>query len=184
MIKAKNCIGLVLLLAHAGTAVYGQTSSTVTNSLSNLPAVQFDTSEFPLWARDLRRAEIVAFGSFPFTMFFAGVGMDLYRSATHDWDRRYAPWPLKSAGSISMTHQQHFITLGAAIAGSVLISVADYLIVRHKRNKAEAQKALNIPPGDPIIIRRSWPPEEDAAQTEASETAGEAPAGETPAGEA
>lgn len=166
MIKIKRCIGVVLLLTCTGMAVYGQTSSSVTNSISNLPATYFDTSDFPLWAKDLRRAEIVAFGSFPFAIFFASLGMDLYRSATHDWDRRYAPWPLKTAGSFEMTKQQHFITLGAAAAGAVLISLADYLIVRHKRNKAE-QKVLDIPPGDPIIIRRPWPAEEESPQSEA-----------------
>ncbi|MDR2028996.1 MAG: hypothetical protein LBP93_05595 [Treponema sp.] len=166
MIKIKRYIGLVLLLSCTGMAVYGQTSSTVANSISNLPATQFDTSDFPLWAKDLRRAEIVAFGSFPFTVFFASLGMDLYRSAAHDWDRRYAPWPLKTAGSIDMTTDQHFITLGIAAAGSVLISLADYLIVRYKRNKAERQ-AQQIPAGDPIIIRRPWPEEEEPPQPEA-----------------
>jgi hypothetical protein len=178
MIKAKNWIGIVLLFISTGRAVYGQTSSSVTNSLTNIPVVQFDTSEFPLWARDLRRAEIVAFGSFPFTMFFAGIGMDLYRSATHNWDRQYAPWPLKSAGSFEMTDRQHFITLGAAAAGSILISLADYLIVRHKRNKAEAQRALHTPPGDPIIIRRPWPEDEAASPAEDSEAEEAGPAGE------
>jgi hypothetical protein len=166
MIKIKHCIGVVLLLTCTGMAVYGQTSSSVTNSISNLPATHFDTSDFPLWAKDLRRAEIVAFGSFPFAIFFATVGMDLYRSAANDWDRRYAPWPLKTAGSIEMTTRQHVITLGAAIGGAVLISLADHLIVRYKRNRA-AQKALDIPPGDPIIIRQPWPAEEDSPQSEA-----------------
>jgi hypothetical protein len=181
MINAKNGIGLVLLLSCTGMAAYGQTSSSLTNTISSIPSVQFDTTDFPLWAKDLRRAEIVAFGSFPFMMFFAGIGMDLYRSAVHDWDRRYAPWPLKAAGSIEMTEDQHLITLGAAIGGSVLIALADHLIVRHKRNKAE-QKALSIPPGDPIIIRRPWP-EEESSQSE-TVPGEEAPPEETPEEEA
>jgi hypothetical protein len=116
-------------------------------------ATHFDTSEFPQWARDLRRAEIVAFGSFPFAFFFATISMDLYRSATHGWDRRYAPWPVKPAGSIDMTHDEHLLTLGLAAGGAVLIALTDYAIVRYKRSKAE-QRSRELPAGTPIIIRK------------------------------
>ena len=61
----------------------------------------------PLWLRDIRRWEIVAFGTFPFTMFFTTIGMDMFRWQIHngmDWNnRQYAPWPVKSAGAIAMT---------------------------------------------------------------------------------
>jgi hypothetical protein len=117
-----------------------------------LPAAQFDTSEFPQWAKDLRRGEIVAFGSFPFAFFFATLSMDFYRSATHGWDRRYAPWPLKPAGSIDMTQDEHLLTIGLAAGGAILIALADYAIVRYKRNKAE-KLSRELPAGTPIIIR-------------------------------
>jgi hypothetical protein len=100
---------------------------------SALPATHFDTSEFPQWARDLRRGEVVAFGSFPFAFFFASLSMDLYRSATHDWDKRYAPWPLKPAGAIDMTHDEQILTLSLAAGGAVLFALTDYAIVRYKR---------------------------------------------------
>jgi hypothetical protein len=126
-----------------------------------LPAVQFDTSEFPQWAKDLRRGEIVAFGSFPFAFFFATISMDLYRSATHGWDRRYAPWPVKPAGSIDMTKDEQLLTLGLAAGGAVAIALTDYAIVRYRRSKAE-QRARELPAGTPIIIRR--PLDEEAPE--------------------
>jgi hypothetical protein len=122
-------------------------------SQPTLPAVQFDTSEFPQWAKDLRRGEIVAFGSFPFAFFFATMSVDLYRSATHGWDRRYAPWPAKPAGSIDMTKDEQILTLGLAAGGAVIIALTDYAIVRYKRSKAE-QRSRELPAGTPIIIRR------------------------------
>jgi hypothetical protein len=118
-----------------------------------LQATQFDTSEFPQWAKDLRRGEIVAFGSFPFAFFFATISMDLYRSATHGWDRRYAPWPVKPAGSIDMTQDEQLLTLGLAAGGAVVIALTDYAIVRYKRSKAE-QRSRELPAGTPIIIRK------------------------------
>jgi hypothetical protein len=114
-------------------------------------------SEFPLLVKDLRRAEIVAFGSFPFTMFTATFIMDTYRWAargggTTEEARRYAPWPFKSAGAVEMTGDEHIITMVAAASASVTIALLDYLIIRTKRHKARV-RAERLPPGTPIIIR-------------------------------
>jgi hypothetical protein len=114
---------------------------------------------FPQWAKDLRRAEIVAFGSFPFTLFLATFSMDTYRASQHDWDARYAPWPFKGAGSINMSTDEYLLSIGLAAAGSVALSLTDYFIVLAKRRKNE--KALkNLPDGTPIITRNPWPAEE------------------------
>ncbi|MDR2159751.1 MAG: hypothetical protein LBP23_06765 [Treponema sp.] len=114
-------------------------------------------SDFPLWARDLRRAEIVAFGSFPFTMFAATFIMDTYRWAAQgggitEEARRYAPWPFKSAGAIDMSDDEHKITMAAAASASVTIALLDHLIIQTKRHKAR-RRAESLPPGTPIIIR-------------------------------
>ena len=113
----------------------------------------FDMTGFPRWTRDLRRAEIVAFGSFPFTLVLSKFFMDTYRTATHDWDRRYAPWPFTAAGAVNMTQEQHFMTLGFAVGGSIIVALVDYIIVRNRRNRQQ-QEILSTPSGTPIIIRR------------------------------
>jgi hypothetical protein len=113
----------------------------------------FDMTGLPQWSKDLRRGEIVAFGSFPFTFFFTTFFMDIYRSSNHDWDRRYAPWPVKAAGAVNMTHEEQILTLGVAIGSSILVAVADHLIVRYQRNKQE-REIRNLPEGTPIIIRQ------------------------------
>ena len=117
------------------------------------PSAGFDMSAFPQWARDLRRGEIVAFGSFPFTFFFTSFFVDTYRTATHNWDTRYAPWPVKSAGAVDMTRNQVMLTIGVAAGSAVLIALADHFIVRYNRNR-ETQEILGMPPGTPIITRR------------------------------
>lgn len=140
-----------------------------------LPSTEFDTSEFPLWVKDLRRAEIVAFGSLPFTMFFTTFAMDTFRFANHGADFRYAPWPFKSAGGVDMDSRERTQTIITAAAVSVVISLVDYFIVRYKRSKAE-EAAASMSPGDPIIIRKPWPengggltvPEPPAGGTEIS----------------
>jgi hypothetical protein len=116
----------------------------------------------PQWAKDLRRAEIVAFGSLPFTLFFATTAMDTFRYINHGNDSRYAPWHLKGAGAVSMNTNEAVITIMSAVGASLLVSLADHLIVRYKRRKAE-QEQLQLPKGDPIIIRRPYPQVESPA---------------------
>ncbi|MDR1956022.1 MAG: hypothetical protein LBQ30_04135 [Treponema sp.] len=137
---------LPLVLAAMVAPVHAQTDTETTTTW-------FDTTGLPQWAKDVRRAEIVAFGSFPFTMFLATTAVDLYRSATHDWDTRYAPWPAKAAGAVDMTEDEQLITITAAALSSVVISLVDFFIVHYKRTK-QARK-LDTQPGEiPIIIRK------------------------------
>ncbi|MDR2402984.1 MAG: hypothetical protein LBD78_03035 [Spirochaetaceae bacterium] len=119
-------------------------------------ALDSGAPKMPRWVRDLRRGEIIAFGSFPFTFFMATTIMDSYRWIQHDGDQRYAPWPVKSAGAINMTKDETNIVIAAAAGGSILVSLADFIILRTKRNRAE-REAASRPSGDPIIIRRPWP---------------------------
>jgi hypothetical protein len=134
---------------------------------SNIAGAPAKTAEpqkpaFPQWARDLRRAEIIAFGAFPFAMFFAITGVDTYRAATHDWDSRYYPWPAKGPGAIEMDRDEHILTLQIAIAGSLAVALADHIILRVKR-AGEQKQRLDLPEGDLIILRKPWPPEEAAS---------------------
>jgi hypothetical protein len=133
--------------------IQAQTTGTGTTAL---PSGQFDTSDFPLWGKDLRRAEIIAFGTFPFTMFTATFFMDAWRTYNHDWDTRYAPWPFKSAGAIEMTREEHEITMAAAGIASLALGLTDFIIVQIKRYR-NRQKVLHLPEGSPIIIKRPWP---------------------------
>ncbi|MDR2257710.1 MAG: hypothetical protein LBE14_01025 [Treponema sp.] len=150
---------LVPLLAFLGLAALAfplrAQTSTGTGSTA-ATSNQFDTSDFPLWGKDLRRAEIIAFGTFPFTMFTATFFMDTWRTYNHDWDTRYAPWPFKTAGAISMTTKEHEMTMSIACIASLALALTDYIIVQIKRYRAR-QRVLQLPEGSPIIIKRPWP---------------------------
>jgi hypothetical protein len=146
----------VFFIAFA-VSVYAQTElENVRITTATIDPIPKQKSEFPQWALDLRRFDIILFGSFPFTYWFASTAMDTYRSSQHNWDTRYAPWPVKSAGAVNMTNDEYGITLACAAAGSMLMALADHLIVRSKRNKA-AREAAKIPPGEAIIIRSPRP---------------------------
>jgi hypothetical protein len=101
-------------------------------------------STTPLWLKDLRRAEIVAFGSLPLTIFWTSFVMDLYRTASHGWDSRYAPWPFKGAGAVGMTNQEISMMFTIAISSSLVIAVVDHFILRYRRSKAGADSGKPV----------------------------------------
>ncbi|MDR0710509.1 MAG: hypothetical protein LBF77_10645 [Spirochaetaceae bacterium] len=161
-----------ILFMFSAFTVYSQTGQedVKVTTAPITPTSPKEKPEFPQWALDLRRFDIILFGSFPFTYWFASTGMDLYRSSQHNWDTRYAPWPVKSAGAVNMTNDEYMITLSCAVGGSILAALVDHIIVRIKRNKA-ARKAAAITPGEAIITRTPISPETEAGDNGA-ETGG------------
>jgi hypothetical protein len=135
-------------------SVFCQQSGTNSNSskTQNAP-LPYQREEFPSWLLDLRRADIVAFGSLPFMMFFTTFTVDSYRFYANDWDRRYAPWPLKAAGAIEMDESQRIASFSVALGLSVVIALIDYCIIQHKREK---QKKLAPPILTPQITIEPW----------------------------
>ena len=138
-------IGLFIFVLNLALPLGAQSSTTDVNQ-------GFDMTGFPQWTKDLRRAEIIAFGSLPFTLLFSKTVMDTYRSSVNGWDRRYAPWPLTAAGAVGLTQEEYFMTLGFAVGGSIIIALVDHIIIRNRRNRQE-QELQSIPGTAPIIIR-------------------------------
>ena len=164
MIPAKP-LTILLLIILCAQVVHAQSSTTTdtTSASAYDKTAKPEKHEFPQWARDLRRGEIIAFGTFPFTMFFATFAVDTARAAGHDWYRRYLPWPFKGSGAIEMSTREHIITLSAAIISSVTLALVDHLIVRIKRAKAERER-LALPEGELIQLRNPWPPDESVKE--------------------
>lgn len=124
----------LVLVAFTSLPLSAQSSgnSTQTVSPNILPDTQ-SSSEFPLWARDLRRGEVVAFGVFPFTMFISTFAMDSLRYFQHDMDGAYLPWPFKGPGAVDMSRKEREQTLVAALIASATIAAIDFTIVQVKR---------------------------------------------------
>jgi len=162
---AKKTTIFFLLLTTSVFLVPAQTSGANTNN--NF----FDLSGSPQWVRDLRRWEIVAFGTIPFAMFTATFGMDMYRwkeANGMDWSdegRKYAPWPMKAAGAFAMEYQEMEKTLMIAAGICVTVAFTDLAITQIKRYKA--RKRIEALPHNATTINRRplyTPQEQEEAQ--------------------
>jgi len=142
---------------------------------NTIPSI-FESEKVPQWVKDLRRWEIVAFGSIPFTMLTATFAVDMYRwkNSPNGIDfsnegRRYAPWPMKSAGAVVMKKKEQEMVFIIAGSLSIGVALADQAIVQIKRYRAR-KKAEALPVGTTIITRQPWHEEETPeAQDDAAE---------------
>lgn len=158
MAAKKRAAALLILFSMACAGIAAQ---------SEAQAAPSGRENWPRWLRDMRRWEIVAIGSFPFTMFFSTIGMDLYRWQSANGmdfnDRRYAPWPIKSSGAVPMTNREQRTTIAIAAGMSAGIAVADHFIVRGRRQRA-ARRAEALPSGTITITRTPLAAEGDEAE--------------------
>jgi len=130
----------------------------------------FDTSNLPQWVKDMRRFDIITFGSFPFSMFVVTFITDMVRwqNANNfdfsDAGRRYAPWPLKTAGAVEMTGQEYQRTILLSFGLSAAAALVDLLIVKIKQRN-ERRRLESMPSGS-VNINRG--PYENAGEAEDS----------------
>jgi len=163
----KNLIFAVLIIfLFLSPVLRAEAQSSTDTSASSSSSNAFDTTGFPQWAKDMRRWDIIAFGVFPFAWFFTTVATDLVRwndaNGMDMSDRRYAPWPLKSAGAVEMTKDEYNRVLLQAAGVSAMIAFTDLVIVLIKRNK-ERKRIESKPKSSAVIeIKPYGIPPEDA----------------------
>jgi hypothetical protein len=117
-------------------------------------AAPYGTDEFPPWLKDLRRAEIISFGTLPFATFFGSIAYDTYRYYTHGQASGYLPWPFKdSETAVAQTEDEQKMILLASAGVSVGVAVIDFsvrTIIRLIRDSQAEKHNESIP--DPIRI--------------------------------
>jgi hypothetical protein len=145
---------LLLVVAFQAAAQTDPDSSIGTSSA-------LDTTGFPQWVKDLRRLDIVAFGSFPFTMFTVSLvssfipnsGMNLF------WPDLSAPG---GAGASANGGAEYGRAIAIAAGLSVAIAITDFIIVKIKQSR-ERRRVESMPSaGSSIIIKNPYQPPEEA----------------------
>jgi len=153
-----------------GTKPTGTASNTGAASAGSTSAkspLSYSKDEFPSWALDLRRAEIVAFGALPFTVFFTQIGIDIQRFATNGWDQRYAPWPLKPAGAYPLPEDDRIAVFATGIGLAIGVALADFIILAIRRQLDRRGTRERSNPGI-SVKREAWPLVEQEAEASAA----------------
>jgi hypothetical protein len=156
--RMKNGLAVVFFLM-AGV-LFAQSSTSDPKA-----AIKYDPAEFPQWARDMWRFDVITFGVFPFAFFTTTLIIDSIRYFQHDQNVKYAPWPLKPAGAIEMTTDEKFRVLGISAALAASVALMDLVIIHIKRSKQK--KAAGGGGIDaPVIKRTPLHPEKESSPAE------------------
>ncbi len=88
----------------------------------------YDADEFPGWTKDLRRAEIIFFGTIPFSFFYTSFSYDFYRYAFNDFDRTLAPALLGNKTPPIRTNGEKWQIIALSVSFSAVFALVDYLL--------------------------------------------------------
>ncbi|RPJ09577.1 MAG: hypothetical protein EHM28_01120, partial [Spirochaetaceae bacterium] len=83
---------------------------------------------FPQWMLDLRRAEIIFFGSLPITFLLSFQAVEVGRYYYNGQDPDYAPWPFRSTSPVAYTTEEQWMIIGGAVIFSATFSLIDFII--------------------------------------------------------
>ena len=127
---------LLVLLAFSGTALWAQDTGTAGGAGDIPEGLDFSTPdepEFPQWARDLRRGEIIFFGSLPFSALFSGLG---YRTGKYLWNYAGADSVDAVPGWNEIDSGDNLAILGITLGLSLSIAVTDFILgkIQEKRH--------------------------------------------------
>jgi hypothetical protein len=134
-------IAIILLLVCAAGAAHGAEDSISSRIRTEHPPEE-KPYQFPQWAKDLRRADIIAFGVFPFAWFVSTIMIDAQRVAGHDGDMSYYTGLftqlINGSSTVKAWGTDEYIN-SFTVSGALCVSVAltDFIIIKIKRSRAE-----------------------------------------------
>ena len=126
--KSKQSVRLIAFITLTSFALFLTAGcATVEDSEVDLnqsdEPVPYEEDEFPQWAKDLRRGEIIFAGSLPFTILASNAGYGIYKTITG------GSGGLGSlTGSSALTDSEKFMILGIGAGISAALAITDWII--------------------------------------------------------
>ena len=142
----KILVLLLILMISLPAGLFGADSKSGSSSKDNneldnvypdLLPEPYDPDEYPAWTKKARRFVVVFVGSYPLSVFFTKLGIDLYDWGYHGFSSEYSPSILGGGGDKSrkMTTSEIKRVTIAALAVSGCVTLADFIIQEIKENK-------------------------------------------------
>ena len=88
----------------------------------------YQEDEFPGWAKDLRRAEVIFFGTIPFTFLLSNLSFSLYQYASSGFDPVWAPALLGNNTPPQQTKNTKLQIIGISVSSSFILALLDYIL--------------------------------------------------------
>lgn len=112
------------------------------DSLKNTEPEPYKDDEFPVWAKKLRRFEIITLGSYPLSFLVAQWGNEFRRWIDKDFSDAYRPFPFKSNPYPVLGRQEKIGIVISSISISMTVALVDYIIgkVIEKRRARKSGK--------------------------------------------
>lgn len=110
----------LLLIIFTGTLIFCQDTE----------PEEYQEDEFSPLLKELRRGEIIMFGSLPLSIFLAIETYEIYRYVQQDSDPDYAPWPFRRHGGVPFSSRESTGIFLSALGFSFIIAAADFIIGR------------------------------------------------------
>lgn len=110
-------------------------------------------NEFPTWAHDLRRAELITLGALPFVTLDVTLAYSLGSFAIHGFDTNYFVNPFaKSTDEASFTQGEQIGLILTSLGICLGIGITDFIV--HTVKRASLKKKLRTMQGGNIKIER------------------------------
>ncbi len=109
-------------------------------SYSELVPGEYNKDEFPSFLRDIRRAEVIFVGSYPFSVLFTKLGTGIYDYASSGFDRNNAPSMFGGTENSSSGNEETSRILITSLYVSLSITALDYFIGKIKERKKNENK--------------------------------------------
>lgn len=88
----------------------------------------YEEEEFPQWALDLRRGEVIFFGTIPFTFFVSTLSYDMYIYASNNFDSNFAPALFGNTTPPILTKNEKLQIIAFSVSLSTLLALLDYFL--------------------------------------------------------
>ncbi len=88
----------------------------------------YSPDEFNAWMKQLWRADAVAVGSFPFSLFLTLEVYDTFRFVSNGFNTSYAPWPIGSGSAVTYSTTETAWLAVSAVSLSLLVAGIDWFI--------------------------------------------------------
>jgi hypothetical protein len=88
----------------------------------------YEEEEFPKWARDLRRGEVIFFGTIPFTFFVSSFSYNFYIYASNNYNSNYAPALFGNTTPPVLTNTEKLQIIYVSVSLSSILAIVDYFL--------------------------------------------------------